>query len=146
MKKTANTFNFLTKVEGITMITMIRMNLYLFALVSLISQCLGQDVIVIGAGTSGIGAARTLVDHGGFNVTVLEANPDRYGGRMWTNREITSDGTGNCVFINKTDFLWAECIFSSPGLLAMKPLERQQSQTMVRSSLVYDPGHPRVNC
>ena len=104
MKKTANTFNFLTKVEGITMITM---NLYLFALVSLISPCLGQDVIVIGAGTSGIGAARTLVDHGGFNVTVLEANPDRYGGRMWTNREITSDGSGNCICINKTDHLWS---------------------------------------
>ena len=88
-KKKAITFNFLTKVGNITII---RMNLYLFALISLSSQCLGQDVIVIGAGTSGIGAARTLVDHRGFNVTVLEANPDRYGGRMWTNREITSDG------------------------------------------------------
>ena len=102
------------------------MNLYLFALVSLSSQCLGQDVVVIGAGTSGIGAARTLVDHGGFNVTVLEANPDRYGGRMWTNREIASDGSGNCVCINKTDCLWAiqftcpdlACFYSaSPGCL-----------------------------
>ena len=80
---------------------MIKMNFaFIFPLVSLSSQCFGQDVIVIGAGISGIGAARTLVDHGGFNVTVLEANPDRYGGRMWTNREITSDGPGNCFCIN----------------------------------------------
>ena len=78
---------------------------FLFPLLFLTSQCLGQDVIVIIAGISGIAAARTLVDHGGFNVTILEANPDRYGGRMWTNREITSDGSGNCVYINKTDVL-----------------------------------------
>ena len=84
----------LRKVEAITMI---RINVYFFALVFLSPQCCGQDVIIIGAGTSGIGAARALVDHGGFNVTVLEANPDRYGGRMWTNREITSDGSGNFI-------------------------------------------------
>ena len=138
-KKKAITFNFLTKVGNITII---RMNLYLFALISLSSQCLGQDVIVIGAGTSGIGAARTLVDHRGFNVTVLEANPDRYGGRMWTNREITSDGSGNCVCINKTDCLWAiqfTCpalgmrIFSLFRLPAMERLVWHESETIVRS-------------
>ena len=80
---------------------MIGMNfVFIFPLVFLSFQCLGQGVIVIGAGVSGIALARTLVDHGGFNVTVLGANPDRYGGRMWTNREITSDGSGNCVCIN----------------------------------------------
>ena len=61
----------------------------------LCSHCHCQDAIVIGAGISGIATARTLVDHGGFNVIVLEANPDRYGGRMWTNRDITSDGSGD---------------------------------------------------
>lgn len=41
------------------------------------------DVIVIGAGVSGLGAARELAD-AGKRVAVLEAR-DRIGGRMWTD-------------------------------------------------------------
>jgi monoamine oxidase len=46
------------------------------------------DVIVIGAGMSGLSAARELVDHG-KKVVVVEAR-DRVGGRMWTDRKATS--------------------------------------------------------
>ncbi|MFF2274871.1 flavin monoamine oxidase family protein [Agromyces sp. NPDC058126] len=42
------------------------------------------DAIVLGAGASGLGAARTLAD-AGRRVLVLEAR-DRIGGRMWTDR------------------------------------------------------------
>ena len=42
------------------------------------------DAIVIGAGASGLGAARVLAD-AGKRVLVLEAR-DRIGGRMWTDR------------------------------------------------------------
>jgi monoamine oxidase len=47
------------------------------------------DVCVIGAGFSGIAAARKLQD-AGLEVVVLEAR-DRVGGRVW-NREM-ADGT-----------------------------------------------------
>lgn len=43
----------------------------------------GTDVIVIGAGVSGLAAARHLADHG-RTVTVLEGR-DRIGGRIWTD-------------------------------------------------------------
>lgn len=42
------------------------------------------DVVVIGAGMAGLGAARTLSD-AGWNVLVLEAR-ERIGGRVWTSR------------------------------------------------------------
>ena len=42
------------------------------------------DVIVIGAGISGLAAARHLTDHG-WDVLVLEAR-DRIGGRIWTGQ------------------------------------------------------------
>ncbi len=46
-------------------------------------QCV--DVIVVGAGLSGLAAARTLCNDGRFNITILEARPDRYGGRVCTD-------------------------------------------------------------
>lgn len=46
------------------------------------------DVIVIGAGSSGIAAAREVSD-AGLTVVVLEAR-DRMGGRMWTDHETMS--------------------------------------------------------
>ncbi|MFC9559071.1 flavin monoamine oxidase family protein [Agromyces sp. NPDC056965] len=46
------------------------------------------DAIVIGAGASGLGAARVLAD-AGKRVLVLEAR-DRIGGRMWTDRDSMS--------------------------------------------------------
>lgn len=44
------------------------------------------DVLVLGAGISGIAAARTLVDNG-WSVIVLEAR-NRIGGRMWTDTSL----------------------------------------------------------
>ncbi|MFD0274207.1 flavin monoamine oxidase family protein [Kitasatospora sp. NPDC127111] len=44
-----------------------------------------QKVIVVGAGISGLGAARYLADQG-HDVSVLEAR-DRIGGRIWTSQQ-----------------------------------------------------------
>ncbi|MFD7922068.1 FAD-dependent oxidoreductase [Streptomyces sp. NPDC059740] len=43
-------------------------------------------IAVVGAGISGLTAALTLRD-AGLACTVYEANPDRVGGRMWTQRD-----------------------------------------------------------
>jgi monoamine oxidase len=43
----------------------------------------GVKVVVVGAGLSGLGAARTLADSGA-EVVVVEAQ-DRIGGRLWTD-------------------------------------------------------------
>lgn len=48
-----------------------------------IHQAEDIDVIIIGAGVSGLSAAHTLQSHG-FNTLVLEAR-DRVGGRIWTD-------------------------------------------------------------
>ena len=48
-------------------------------------KALGKQVLVIGAGISGVGAAKKLQEHG-FQVTVLESQ-DRIGGRLKTNRD-----------------------------------------------------------
>jgi monoamine oxidase len=45
-----------------------------------------ERILVIGAGMSGLAAARRLAD-GGMDVTVLEAR-DRIGGRTWTNTSL----------------------------------------------------------
>lgn len=47
-----------------------------------------KDVVIVGGGMAGMAAARRLLKDGNFNVKVLEARSDRYGGRIFTNRQI----------------------------------------------------------
>jgi len=57
------------------------------------------DVVVIGAGVSGLSAARDLVDAGN-SIVVVEAR-DRIGGRMWTDRTSMSVAIDlGCEFIH----------------------------------------------
>lgn len=44
------------------------------------------SVVVVGAGVAGLAAARSLTNSGQWDVTVLEARRERYGGRVWTDR------------------------------------------------------------
>ena len=60
---------------------------------ALVTTCLliggnAYEVIVVGAGVSGIMAARTLQDEGNgdYHVTLLEAT-DHFGGRSWSNKD-----------------------------------------------------------
>ncbi len=57
---------------------------------------LSRDVIIVGAGISGLAAARSLVNSG-HNATILEANPSRYGGRIWTNKQALPNAKGMLI-------------------------------------------------
>jgi monoamine oxidase len=52
---------------------------------NLLGATAGLRVVVIGAGASGLAAAKALKDQ--FNVTVIEGR-DRIGGRIWTRRDV----------------------------------------------------------
>jgi polyamine oxidase len=45
-----------------------------------------HNVIIVGAGISGLRAASVLQRHG-IRVTILEGRPDRIGGRIYTRRQ-----------------------------------------------------------
>ena len=47
-----------------------------------------RDIIIVGGGLAGMTAARELLKAGNFNVKVFEAKRERYGGRIWTRRDI----------------------------------------------------------
>ena len=59
----------------------------------LIGMISASDVIIIGAGVAGVGAARKLVNAGGHRVTVLEAR-DRAGGLTWTDLQALLNAVG----------------------------------------------------
>ena len=69
------------------------MNAILVMTSTLIGLVSGAEVIVIGAGMSGLGAARKLVNTGDHAVTVLEAR-DRVGGRTWTDKNAIPGAVG----------------------------------------------------
>ena len=69
------------------------MNAFLVITSALISLASGAEVIIIGAGMSGLGAARKLVNTGDHTVTVLEAR-DRAGGRTWTDKDAIPGAVG----------------------------------------------------
>ena len=64
----------------------------LLLLLLLPAGSLGLDIIVVGAGISGLTAGRTLQQQG-HSVTLLDADPQRYGGRIWTRTDLVSQGT-----------------------------------------------------
>ena len=81
----------------ITMVKSLREYLCLFICLSgSFSHVLvrGDNVVVAGVGVLGCAPAHTLLQNSGHNVTVLEANPDCYGGRTWTIYSILSDRPG----------------------------------------------------
>ena len=69
------------------------MNAILVITSALIGLVSGAEVIIIGAGMSGLGAARKLVNTGDHTVTVLEAR-DRVGGRTWTDKDAIPGAVG----------------------------------------------------
>ena len=84
--------------------------IYLCALFGLTSA---SDVIITGAGISGIGAARKLVNTGEHIVTVLEAR-DRVGGRIWTDFSALPNAVGMLRIFMQTNWtLLRECINGS---------------------------------
>lgn len=92
------------------------------------------DVIVIGAGMAGLGAARTIQD-AGRSVMVLEAR-DRVGGRLWTDR--TTMG----VPIERGAELIHGTEASTWELVAEQHLiTRQLSQSIARR----EPGQPWIS-
>lgn len=63
------------------------------------------DVLVVGAGIAGVGAARVLQDNG-YSVIILEAR-NRMGGRIWTDR----DGLGIPVDLGAS---WIHGVIGNP--------------------------------
>lgn len=66
-----------------------------------LSDEIGEDVVVVGAGFAGLAAARRLADDG-VRVTVLEAR-DRIGGRAWTDTSLGVPIDLGAAWIHGTD-------------------------------------------
>lgn len=86
-------------------------------------------IAIVGAGIAGMTAAMTLTDYGFTKVSVFEANPDRVGGRVWTNRsgfwnngQITEWG-GELIDSNH------KTVFALAQRFGIKVFDTQQNQT-----------------
>ena len=69
------------------------MSVILVIVSALVGLTSGAEVIIIGAGMAGLGAARKLVNIGDHTVTVLEAR-DRVGGRTFTDKDAIPGAVG----------------------------------------------------
>jgi len=71
-----------------------------------------KGVVVVGAGISGLAAAKVLLDHN-YDVTVLEASTEQIGGRASFRREI---GKFIACFHIKIQRYWIARKFATSGL------------------------------
>ena len=87
------------------------------------------EVIVIGAGVSGLAAAKTLADDG-YSVIVLEGR-DRIGGRVWTDRS-----TGHTLDLGAS---WIHGTFLNPLTGLANEIGAQRVQTDYDNQVIYGP-------
>lgn len=94
------------------------------------------DVIVIGAGMAGLGAARRLHDEG-YRVVVVEAR-DRLGGRVWSNRVwpgVSLDMGGS----------WIHGIEDNPLTELAEQFEVETAETDDEAIILYDANGEEVD-
>lgn len=92
------------------------------------------DVIVIGAGMSGIAAANALKAQGVTNVVVLESR-DRLGGRVWTTN-LTANGK---TFPIELGAMWIHGVSGNPLVALAKAagVALQAKDTNYDNSVLY---------
>lgn len=94
----------------------------------------GVDVLVLGAGMAGLGAARTIAD-AGRSVVVIEAR-DRRGGRLWT------DHTTMSIPVERGAELIHGADASTWGLVRDGGIETEELRTAI---VRFDPDAPWVD-
>ncbi|SIO84139.1 NAD(P)/FAD-dependent oxidoreductase [Nocardiopsis sp. JB363] len=102
------------------------------------------DVVVVGAGVTGLSAARNLVDHG-LSVVVLEAK-DRIGGQLHTDHDFTSVPVelGAGLIHGREAYTWelvkearAETVRVRHGSGSHRPLETPEPPNVIEDAAAY---------